>query len=153
MDHDVYLVFMVCRFIVRCVLLVLVFLCNVFFFSSRRRHTRCALVTGVQTCALPISTSWHDLVLYLVARYAGATDAQALARMFALQWHQEGLASYISFEGKTDHHDAEIRHAQEWLSTHFSVARPVDELISRSRPPDRPFNRRLTPTPGMAPPA
>src|SRR3546814_5081942 len=24
-----------------------------FFFSSRRRHTRCALVTGVQTCALP----------------------------------------------------------------------------------------------------
>src|SRR3546814_6456043 len=28
-----------------------------FFFSSRRRHTRCALVTGVQTCALPI---WFD---------------------------------------------------------------------------------------------
>src|SRR3546814_6796730 len=26
-----------------------------FFFSSRRRHTRCALVTGVQPCALPIS--------------------------------------------------------------------------------------------------
>src|SRR3546814_2885588 len=30
-------------------------LCVVFFFTSRRRHTRCALVTGVQTCALPIS--------------------------------------------------------------------------------------------------
>src|SRR3546814_177065 len=29
----------------------------VFFFSSRRRHTRCALVTGVQTCALPISAA------------------------------------------------------------------------------------------------
>src|SRR3546814_2311421 len=28
-----------------------------FFFSSRRRHTRCALVTGVQTCALPICAS------------------------------------------------------------------------------------------------
>src|SRR3546814_4565928 len=28
----------------------------IFFFSSRRRHTRCALVTGVQTCALPISS-------------------------------------------------------------------------------------------------
>src|SRR3546814_6794942 len=33
----------------RCVLCLLCF-----FFSSRRRHTRCALVTGVQTCALPI---------------------------------------------------------------------------------------------------
>src|SRR3546814_8987000 len=31
--------------------------CVCFFFSSRRRHTRCALVTGVQTCALPISSS------------------------------------------------------------------------------------------------
>src|SRR3546814_7352754 len=33
---------------------MIVFVC-IFFFSSRRRHTRCALVTGVQTCALPIS--------------------------------------------------------------------------------------------------
>src|SRR3546814_1269530 len=31
------------------------YVCAFFFFSSRRRHTRCALVTGVQTCALPIS--------------------------------------------------------------------------------------------------
>src|SRR3546814_10353320 len=30
-------------------------MCFCIFFSSRRRHTRCALVTGVQTCALPIS--------------------------------------------------------------------------------------------------
>src|SRR3546814_2155432 len=29
-----------------------------FFFSSRRRHTRCALVTGVQTCALPICAKY-----------------------------------------------------------------------------------------------
>src|SRR3546814_8780611 len=44
---------------------------DVFFFSSRRRHTRCALVTGVQTCALPISapfacmssTKWTDASL------------------------------------------------------------------------------------------
>src|SRR3546814_6205160 len=32
-----------------------------FFFSSRRRHTRCALVTGVQTCALPISYGDNQL--------------------------------------------------------------------------------------------
>src|SRR3546814_8902053 len=34
-----------------------------FFFSSRRRHTRCALVTGVQTCALPIYTVTLQLAL------------------------------------------------------------------------------------------
>src|SRR3546814_4553077 len=40
----------------RCgVIITCIILCQcVFFFSSRRRHTRCALVTGVQTCALPI---------------------------------------------------------------------------------------------------
>src|SRR3546814_10489657 len=32
-----------------------------FFFSSRRRHTRCALVTGVQTCALPILIPYSPL--------------------------------------------------------------------------------------------
>src|SRR3546814_3647313 len=38
-----------------CVLHTILFLFMlIFFFSSRRRHTRCALVTGVQTCALPI---------------------------------------------------------------------------------------------------
>src|SRR3546814_1023276 len=35
------------------------YMCYLFFFSSRRRHTRCALVTGVQTCALPISDIAH----------------------------------------------------------------------------------------------
>src|SRR3546814_5702248 len=34
---------------------MVVYYLYLFFFSSRRRHTRCALVTGVQTCALPIS--------------------------------------------------------------------------------------------------
>src|SRR3546814_3677140 len=36
-------------------LLIFIYVFLLFFFSSRRRHTRCALVTGVQTCALPIS--------------------------------------------------------------------------------------------------
>src|SRR3546814_7723443 len=34
-------------------MIIIIFFC---FFSSIRRHTRCALVTGVQTCALPISS-------------------------------------------------------------------------------------------------
>src|SRR3546814_5753327 len=43
-----------CMNMTSAVMIVSVYLL-VFFFSSRRRHTRCALVTGVQTCALPIS--------------------------------------------------------------------------------------------------
>src|SRR3546814_1711764 len=60
------------------------FLCSSFFFSSRRRHTRCALVTGVQTCALPI-LGWivaaalvGIVVLLGGARAAGVTYALVL---------------------------------------------------------------------------
>ena len=97
------------------------------------------------------STTWHDMVLYLIARYAGATDAQEVARLYALQWHQDGLAPYISFEGKSDHGDAEIQGAQRWLSTHFSVANPVEEMIKQSTLAERTFKRRFTAATGLAP--
>src|SRR3546814_10073567 len=59
----------------------------VFFFSSRRRHTICALVTGVQTCALPIylpdSDEAHDWAALRAAlaqaRTSGAVQAQLVA--------------------------------------------------------------------------
>src|SRR3546814_3130260 len=40
-----------------------------FFFSNRRRHTRCALVTGVQTCALPIWLLLTGSIAALVFAY------------------------------------------------------------------------------------
>jgi transcriptional regulator GlxA family with amidase domain len=97
------------------------------------------------------STTWHDLVLYLIARYAGATTAQEVARIFALQWHQDGLTPYMVFEGRTDHGDAEIQAAQEWLRNHFSVARPVEEMIRRSKLAERTFKRRFVTATGLTP--
>src|SRR3546814_9831228 len=41
------------------------------FFSSRRRHTRCALVTGVQTCALPIWLSVAAALLHIACIFGG----------------------------------------------------------------------------------
>src|SRR3546814_18031476 len=43
----------------------------VFFFSSRRRHTRCALVTGVQTCALPICRTVLDRLFECLTVWLG----------------------------------------------------------------------------------
>src|SRR3546814_3006370 len=67
-----------------CVFLCRIYVCSVFsllfslcvflfFFSSRRRHTRCALVTGVQTCALPISAGSR-------ARWAAQTLGSSVCR-------------------------------------------------------------------------
>src|SRR3546814_2945073 len=50
-----------------------------FFFSSRRRHTRCALVTGVQTCALPICEPFKVIAIEQVQpRAHGVTDDVAI---------------------------------------------------------------------------
>ncbi len=97
------------------------------------------------------SMTWHDLVLYLIARHVGATAAQAVARMFALQWHHDGLAPYIVFQGRTDHGDAAIAEAQAWLATHFSVASPVEEMVRRSKLAERTFKRRFTEATGFSP--
>jgi transcriptional regulator GlxA family with amidase domain len=97
------------------------------------------------------SMTWHDMALYLIARYVGAADAHEIARMFALQWHQDGLTPYITFKGKSDHGDAEIEAAQHWLSTHFAMANPVEEMIKRSKLAERTFKRRFTAATGLAP--
>lgn len=97
------------------------------------------------------SMTWHDLVLYLIARHAGATAAQAIARYFALQWHHDGLAPYVVFHGRRDHGDATITGAQEWIATHFSVANPVEEIVRRSGLAERTFKRRFKEATGFAP--
>src|SRR3546814_15959977 len=80
-----------------------------FFFSSRRRHTRCALVTGVQTCALPIlplaSGSWADwqggeLILAEPAQWGGSKPGGILLRHNGL--HIELVIDPASAIGKTD---------------------------------------------------
>src|SRR3546814_2037544 len=65
-----------------------------FFFSSRRRHTRCALVTGVQTCALPIwsrnccrSSAWCLPVVCCCCGYHGKCTANSIRS----RWGRAGV--------------------------------------------------------------
>src|SRR3546814_3526044 len=61
-----------------CILDLVFVTLDVFFFSSRRRHTRCALVTGVQTCALPISPFADAAFGTGAGQRASGTDAVEL---------------------------------------------------------------------------
>jgi transcriptional regulator GlxA family with amidase domain len=97
------------------------------------------------------SASWHDLVLYLVARHVGPTAAQAVAKFLLLQWHADGQRPYVAFDAPTDHGDAVVASAQEWLRVSYAVAAPVAELVRRSGLPERTFKRRFTRATGYAP--
>lgn len=97
------------------------------------------------------SASWHDLVLYLIARLVGPTAAQAIARFMLLQWHADGQAPYITFNPRLDHGDAVVRDLQDWLVQHYAVASPVEEMEKRSGLPGRSFKRRFTKAAGLPP--
>ncbi|HLS83501.1 MAG TPA: helix-turn-helix domain-containing protein [Arenimonas sp.] len=97
------------------------------------------------------SMSWHDLVLYLVARVAGPAVAQSVARFFALQWHRDGLGPYIVFEGRRDHGDALILEAQRWLERHYPVPAPVEKMAQHTGLAERTFKRRFQAATGLAP--
>jgi transcriptional regulator GlxA family with amidase domain len=97
------------------------------------------------------STSWHDLILYLIAQHAGPTAAQAVAKVFAFQWHADGQSPYVVFEPVTDHGDAAIHKTQSWLARHFSVANPIEQAARISGIPARSFKRRFKNATGYAP--
>ncbi|AHD03675.1 GlxA family transcriptional regulator [Leisingera methylohalidivorans] len=97
------------------------------------------------------SASWHDLVLYLIARLVGPTAAQAIARFMLLQWHVDGQAPYVTFNPPLDHGDAVVRDLQDWLKKNYTIASPVEELERRSGLPGRSFKRRFTKATGTPP--
>src|SRR3546814_1362058 len=62
---------------------------SIFFVSSRRRHTRCALVTGVQTCALPIYPNQKATAIIVAERNA-KTMLQGVGKTLAESMVQYG---------------------------------------------------------------
>src|SRR3546814_4562188 len=84
-----------------------------FFFSIRRRHTRCALVTGVQTCDLPISVAPLSSIAQLLSRMTQARTAyrQLNAMMEQPSEGPQGEALQPArFEGRIDLRNVEFRY-------------------------------------------
>lgn len=97
------------------------------------------------------ASAWHDLVLYLVAHHAGPAVAQTLARFMLIQWHEHGQGPYITFSPPTDHGDAAIRRAQEWLAGHYAGPCVLDGMRAIAGLSERSFKRRFKAATGYAP--
>src|SRR3546814_3682011 len=92
-----------------------------FFFSSRRRHTSCALVAGVQTCALPISMAAGAYGLsggpfYIPGKYSNTAEIVGLAKA-AARFPGAFYISHVRDEGNYD----------------IGVVAAVDEVITVAR--------------------
>src|SRR3546814_3253017 len=89
-----------------------------FFFSSRRRHTRCALVTGVQTCALPISEIGRRYLEQTDGRGLSAIKRQAIGEELGVAPFQALHPDTRGAEGRRcDLRSEERREGKECVST------------------------------------
>src|SRR3546814_3804866 len=100
------------------VLLYFLMFITYFFFSSRRRHTRCALVTGVQTCALPILRDHFNLT----GTHIGCDTAQCGACSVRLNGRVIKSCSIFAMQSEggtleTIERSAERRGGKECVST------------------------------------
>src|SRR3546814_8936618 len=87
-----------------------------FFFSSRRRHTRCALVTGVQTCALPILPSIITPTITILNEMHEAAEEGDTSKLRQLIGEQKRDPNYQrSKDGRT--RSEERRVGKECVST------------------------------------
>src|SRR3546814_11793439 len=112
-----------------------------FFFSSRRRHTRCALVTGVQTCALPIFAP-PDEPVGNAAGAARVTDV-LLARPCFFQIVRAFAARGKQIDLKNEHILAPTeRHARAACSRRSEERRVGKECVSKCRSRWSPYHSK-----------
>lgn len=97
------------------------------------------------------ATAWHDLALYLIARWVGPATAQSLARFQLLRWHADGQAAFEVFSPPRNHGDAEVLAAQRWIDSNFATATPVEEMAERVALAPRTLARRFKLATGHTP--
>jgi transcriptional regulator GlxA family with amidase domain len=97
------------------------------------------------------SAAWHDLVVYLLCRFAGPQAAALISKYFLLSIHSDGQAPYVMFQGNTDHNDSLILQVQHWLQQHYQQPAPLEQAIQRSGLQPRSFHRRFKQATGLTP--
>lgn len=97
------------------------------------------------------ASSWHDLLLYLIARFIGPEQAIHIAKLYLLQIHAEGQLPYACITANSQHDDKVIRELQHWLALNYHSSNPVTTMMQRSGLSERTFKRRFKFATGLAP--
>ncbi|WP_372574879.1 GlxA family transcriptional regulator [Ruegeria jejuensis] len=96
-------------------------------------------------------TAWHDLTVYLIARYCGYQTAIETAKVFLFSGHAEGQSPYSVMTRPMESNDGPISDCQVWIADHYASAKPVEKMVERSGLNARTFSRRFRMATGFAP--
>lgn len=96
-------------------------------------------------------SAWHDLAIYLIARFCGHRAAVETAKVFLISGHSEGQLPYAVMTRQARAADGVVADCQEWIAGHYAVDAPVECMIARSGLSPRTFARRFRTATGFAP--
>lgn len=97
------------------------------------------------------ASSWCELGLYLIARFAGATEARRMSKLFVIGDRSEGQLPFAAMARPQQHEDAAIARAQLWIAEHYTTAQPVAHMAEIAGMTERTFSRRFRKATGYAP--
>jgi transcriptional regulator GlxA family with amidase domain len=123
-------------------------------YPKLRVHPNRALVISGDEHRLILAgggTSWHDLALYLIARFVDTEEAMRVARLQLLSWHDVGQLPFAAIARKQHSDDALIARCQEWIAENYDQNSPVAAMARLSGLAERSFKRRFARATGMSP--
>jgi transcriptional regulator GlxA family with amidase domain len=94
---------------------------------------------------------WHQLVLFLIARFAGPQEAMQVARINLLDINTTSATAYASLTHGAQAADPLVARCQEWAALNYACESPVAQMVALSGLPERTFKRRFTQSTGMSP--
>lgn len=123
-------------------------------YPKTRVHPNRALVISGEGQRLILGgggISWHDVSLFLIARFLGTEEAMRVARLHLLNWHDIGQQPYAALTRARQVEDSVIAQCQQWIALHYDKDAPVAAMARLSGLPERSFKRRFARATGMSP--
>ncbi|MFM9888048.1 MAG: GlxA family transcriptional regulator [Burkholderiales bacterium] len=95
--------------------------------------------------------AWHQLVMALISRFAGAEAAMQVARINLIDWAASSPIAYASLRHGAQASDPVVATAQAWAAENYQHEAPVAQMVAISGLAERTFKRRFMQATGMSP--
>ena len=96
-------------------------------------------------------SAWHDLSIYLIAKFCGYETAIEIAKVFLISGHSEGQSPYSVMTRPMDSTDGPISESVNWIGKNYKTPRPVKKMVEQSGLKYRTFIRRFRVATGVSP--
>jgi transcriptional regulator GlxA family with amidase domain len=96
-------------------------------------------------------SAWHELALYLIARFCGEEEARRISKIFVIGDRSDGQLPFSAMGRPAQHEDAAVATAQAWISQNYASPNPVARMVSHSGLAARTFKRRFRIATGYVP--